>query len=154
MPNTYYTRPLPIFKAKQRGICPWCHTFITKGSIIVKLDEPQRPDTKDGRFCNRTGSPYHYDGRSISTHPREYAHWDCYKDDLIRDAKEYDGCWYCESHDDLTIDHIKPTSLGGPDTPGNVTVACRSCNSSKHTRTYDEFVATLPEHQRDRIYNY
>lgn len=148
MPKTDYTEHLPIFKAKQRGICPYCHTFITKGSVIVKLSEPETPWTDDGIICHRTDLPYHYNGQRISRTPRDYAHWACYKEVLIESS---DGCWYCKSNDDLTIDHIKPTSQGGTDTPGNITVACRSCNSSKGTRPYDQYIQTLPIEHQQRI---
>ncbi len=47
------------------------------------------------------------------------------------DGKE---CNYCGSTDDLTIDHIKPTSLGGPHENSNLQILCRSCNSSKQAR--------------------
>ena len=41
---------------------------------------------------------------------------------------------YCGSQEDLTLDHIKPRSLGGEDTSVNVLCACHSCNQSKgHT---------------------
>jgi hypothetical protein len=150
VPKTDFTAHLPIFKAKSRAICPYCHQFITQGSVIVRLDEPATPLSLDGRFCWRTEMPYYYDGRTISMHPRDYAHWHCYKEVLI----EFGGyCWYCESEIELTIDHIKPTSLGGADTPGNITVACRSCNSSKGTKPYDEFVRTLSDEHQKRIYN-
>ena len=43
-------------------------------------------------------------------------------------------CAYCGSTEDLTLDHVKPRSLGGPDTSMNVVCACQSCNHSKgHT---------------------
>ncbi len=32
---------------------------------------------------------------------------------------------------DLSLDHIYPWSLGGPDTVENLRVLCRSCNSRK-----------------------
>lgn len=43
-------------------------------------------------------------------------------------------CAYCGSEDDLTLDHVKPRSLGGPDTSNNVVCACSECNHDKaHT---------------------
>ena len=43
-------------------------------------------------------------------------------------------CAYCGSHENLTLDHVKPRSLGGPDTSKNVVGACQGCNHSKgHT---------------------
>ena len=46
-------------------------------------------------------------------------------------------CVQCDSTDDLTIDHIKPTSKGGDDTNQNKQILCRSCNSQKGNE-YDE----------------
>jgi 5-methylcytosine-specific restriction endonuclease McrA len=45
-------------------------------------------------------------------------------------------CRYCgcTDRDKLTIDHIKPHSLGGDHVPANLQVLCRSCNSRKSTR--------------------
>jgi hypothetical protein len=140
MIETAYTHSLPIFKSKQKGICPWCSTFITEGSTIVRLEQPVRPDTNDGCISNRTGKPYYWDGRQISMTPRQYVHFDCYKKDLIETAQFTDGCHYCNSDEDLTIDHIIATSKGGKDIPSNLTVACRSCNSSKGNRPYNDFI--------------
>lgn len=145
MPQTDYTFSLPKFKSTLHSICPWCSTYITKGSVIVKLETPVRPDTIDQRRCERDGHHWYWDGRPISMRPRSYVHYDCYKKDLILTAIQEGGCWYCESKDDLTIDHLKPTSFGGPDTPGNITVACRSCNSRKSTMSYDDFMMLLAQ---------
>jgi hypothetical protein len=40
-------------------------------------------------------------------------------------------CLKCAATDDLTLDHIHPWSLGGPDTEDNLRTLCRSCNSKK-----------------------
>jgi len=40
-------------------------------------------------------------------------------------------CAYCNSEEDLTIDHIVPQSKGGSDTTENVVCCCKSCNQSK-----------------------
>lgn len=43
-------------------------------------------------------------------------------------------CAYCESKENLTIDHIIPQSKGGMDFAKNVVCCCHSCNQSKgHT---------------------
>lgn len=44
------------------------------------------------------------------------------------------ACRLCGATDDLTLDHIHPWSLGGPDTEANLRVLCRPCNSSKGDR--------------------
>lgn len=140
MSRPQYTHNLPIFKAKTRGLCPWCSTWIIPGSNLVRLAEPVTPETIDGRKNERDNRHWFPDGRTISMEPRQYVHWDCYKKDLIWEAEYTDGCHYCGNTDDLTIDHIVPSSQGGKDTPSNITVACRSCNSRKGTKPYNDFI--------------
>jgi len=43
----------------------------------------------------------------------------------------YKNCQSCGSYNDLTIDHIIPTSHGGRHERSNVQVLCRSCNVKK-----------------------
>lgn len=41
-------------------------------------------------------------------------------------------CRYCRSTEDqLTIDHVIPTALGGSDSPDNLVTCCADCNSGK-----------------------
>lgn len=43
-------------------------------------------------------------------------------------------CYYCKFvflMDDLTVEHIHPLSLGGGNTPDNMTLACGPCNHQK-----------------------
>ena len=40
-------------------------------------------------------------------------------------------CQHCNSHQNLTVDHIYPESLGGDLCPSNLQTLCRSCNSKK-----------------------
>lgn len=49
---------------------------------------------------------------------------------------ERDGhqCVTCGTGENLTLDHIYPWSLGGPDTYENLQAMCRSCNSRKGAR--------------------
>ena len=49
-------------------------------------------------------------------------------------------CHYCGTTDALTIDHKVPTAKGGTDDLSNLLLACRSCNSSKRGKDYDEFI--------------
>ena len=43
-------------------------------------------------------------------------------------------CIRCFSKDNLTIDHIKPVSLGGENTLDNVQILCATCNFKKGNR--------------------
>ncbi len=46
-------------------------------------------------------------------------------------ARDHHRCRHCGSSRDLSIDHIFPWSLGGPDVAENFQTLCRSCNSRK-----------------------
>jgi len=55
-------------------------------------------------------------------------------------------CAYCGcelNSDTITIDHQIPLFRGGTNYIDNLVPACRSCNSKKHTKTAEEFMATL-----------
>lgn len=50
------------------------------------------------------------------------------------------GCRYCGAtapDAKLTLDHVIPTVLGGPDTPKNLVTACSDCNSGKTSSNPD-----------------
>lgn len=49
-------------------------------------------------------------------------------------ARDGHRCVICSATEDLTLDHIYPWSLGGPDAIDNLRVLCRSCNSRKGAR--------------------
>jgi len=51
-------------------------------------------------------------------------------------------CTYCGERAD-TIDHIIPVSKGGTGEVDNLTPACRSCNSKKHTMTLEAFMQKM-----------
>ncbi|KAG1368383.1 hypothetical protein COCNU_14G008510 [Cocos nucifera] len=47
-------------------------------------------------------------------------------------------CQYCSSRENLTIDHVLPTSKGGEWTWENLVTACAKCNSRKGKKTLEE----------------
>ena len=64
----------------------------------------------------------------------------------------YDNrCTYCNMEARLVPDHMTPLCRGGSNSLENITPACNPCNSRKHAKTYDEFVATLDEENRTRL---
>lgn len=58
---------------------------------------------------------------------------------------ERDGevCGHCGATEDLAVDHKLPRSRGGADDDENLWVLCRSCNSSKGTKTVEEWKPEL-----------
>lgn len=58
---------------------------------------------------------------------------------------ERDGhrCHYCGSNQRLSLDHIIPRSKGGTHEDENLVTCCKSCNSAKGIKSYDEFWETL-----------
>lgn len=48
-------------------------------------------------------------------------------------------CFYCNSKLNIEIDHIIPISRGGKHSIGNLTSACRTCNSSKNNKFITEW---------------
>jgi len=55
-------------------------------------------------------------------------------------AKIYSSpCFYCGSKGRITMDHVIPLSRGGWHSIGNLVAACKSCNSSKGTKTITEW---------------
>ena len=52
-----------------------------------------------------------------------------------RDSYE---CQYCSAKENLTIDHVLPSSRGGSSTWENLVSCCTRCNTKKGNRTPDE----------------
>ena len=53
----------------------------------------------------------------------------------VRDGNK---CVYCKSEENLTVDHIIPSSRGGKNIWSNLVTACSRCNIRKGNRTPEE----------------
>lgn len=51
-------------------------------------------------------------------------------------------CAYCESEQNLTIDHIVPQSKGGTELTKNVVCCCHSCNQDKGHSHWEEWYSS------------
>lgn len=62
-------------------------------------------------------------------------------------------CIYCEAKEHLSLDHIKPQSMGGSNTESNLLTACISCNTSRQDTEINTFINTFsnPSAIRRRI---
>ncbi len=52
-------------------------------------------------------------------------------------------CAYCGREEKLEIEHMTPLSRGGKHEIGNIVPACKPCNSSKRSKTAEEFAQVL-----------
>ncbi len=53
--------------------------------------------------------------------------------------KKTDGkCFYCGG-EVTTIDHVNPKANGGQNEIANLVPSCKTCNSSKHTKSLEDF---------------
>jgi hypothetical protein len=68
------------------------------------------------------------------------------KDDAEQMKRER-ACIYCGCTENLTFDHIIPTSKGGPDIPSNLVLACSNCNSLKKDRDIFEWYYLVKKEQ-------
>lgn len=59
-------------------------------------------------------------------------------------------CYYCGeliSPESMTIDHVVPECYGGTDSIENLVPVCKSCNSSKGSKTIEAFRVALTERE-------
>ncbi|MEV6046048.1 HNH endonuclease [Streptomyces xanthochromogenes] len=89
---------------------------------------PSRCDACAAAFNQRRGS---------ATQRGYGSAWRTVRDTAVANHRAVYGDWCpgwnvpAHTADDLTGDHIKPKSRGGTNTPDNVAVLCRACNSRK-----------------------
>ena len=51
--------------------------------------------------------------------------------EYIKEQEIVGKCIYCGSSENLSVDHLIPSSRGGPESGDNAVTACKSCNSSR-----------------------
>lgn len=68
---------------------------------------------------------------------------------LRRDQHRCKYCGRSAPEVRLTVDHVIPEALGGPDTPDNLVAACSDCNSGKSATSPDE--ATVADVRADAL---
>lgn len=128
----YHGRPMLM-----RSLC-WAQDDLTRDQVSLWLDElVHRGDVEirtDGVAYGGSEVPIAY---LLNRH-----RFDRYRERrpipaaLRRRVMERDEhtCQECGATDDLSIDHIVPSSRGGPETEENLRVLCRPCNSRKGAR--------------------
>lgn len=64
--------------------------------------------------------------------------WDTIRE-YVKEREDPSHCIYCGGGGSLTLDHLIPQSMGGPNDEKNAVWICSSCNSSKHARGLYEY---------------
>lgn len=64
----------------------------------------------------------------------------------------YKKCRYCETKYKLTLEHVLPLKRGGTHTSDNLDLACGTCNSSKKSKTEEEYKQYLLEIKKEHSY--
>ncbi len=80
----------------------------------------------------RMKSIEHQQNRRARKHGASSSHLDTKFLDVL--SKKYNSCVYCNSNEKLTIDHVVPLSKNGDNSMDNLVLACKSCNSAKHSK--------------------
>ena len=71
--------------------------------------------------------------------------------EYVRDLERDKVCIYCGSEEDLSVDHLIPRSLGGPDIGDNAILACKSCNASKSNKGVYEWYGLEHRNEIPRV---
>ncbi len=71
--------------------------------------------------------------------------------EYVREREMPNQCIYCGATEQLSYDHLLPRSRGGPDTPDNVVMACRTCNSAKGDKGLYEWFSLERRYEVPRI---
>jgi len=62
--------------------------------------------------------------------------------EYVKEREKKDECIFCGAKTALTMDHLFPRSLNGPDDEKNIVWVCPTCNSSKGSRRVYELWTT------------
>jgi len=118
--------------------------FVDDSWAIVKWDVRQMPsDVSKGRVAK-----YRANRKALGLSSNGYTkHSDTV---MLRDGH---ACVYCESTENLCIDHAYPVALGGNDDVENLVCACKACNSGKAGRTPSQAGLTFKNKRTESIWN-
>lgn len=116
-----------------------------------RAEEPDRQREASKRWYERKGRAYaqqwkklHREQCTEAANRYRARLLGAYREPIDRTAifdRDNGTCYLCGKQPKgwhRTLDHVIPLSRGGSHTPGNLRVACRSCNASKNARMLDE----------------
>jgi len=100
--------------------------FIDESNAIINWDKRQFVSDSSAERVQK----YRANRKSMGLSSNGYT-----KHSVTVMARDNHKCVYCGSAENICIDHIYPTQLGGNDDIQNLATACKSCNSGKAGRT-------------------
>ena len=120
----------------------WWQTLLFVGFFIIAFfvwilpRELRKREEQDRKYAERKGITVEQLRQIRLTKRARHIPNSVRNDVLARDGYQ---CVYCGATDELAIDHIFPFSRGGSNTPDNLQVLCRSCNSAKGDSIPDDY---------------
>ena len=146
----------------QRGDAKWIETDLGRcAEILLKL-----PFEIDESYSHYNELVRYYTkhvnkraDRELRSQKRRHEYRHNFKTEDWLEALEHfeHKCAYCNTSGKMTIDHFIPFSKGGELAKGNIIPACKSCNSSKNNRSFEEWYTSCEfysEKQEHRILDF
>jgi 5-methylcytosine-specific restriction endonuclease McrA len=115
---------------------------LTKSGLLDKTETGFAPHNWEGRqYISDSSAERVKRHRAKRSAAGLLSQWQPSKE-LRHEVYERDDyqCVYCQSPDDLTIDHKTPEHRGGSNDFENLQTLCRKCNASKRDLTHEEYI--------------
>lgn len=115
------------------------NTLVFNGLFDIQSDKSLKPHNWDARqFVSDTSSERvrKYRKKRKASGLPTIGDYTQFKGALI--DRDGEACVYCESPNNLVVDHMEPIAQGGTDDIDNLALACRSCNAGKAGRTPEQ----------------
>ena len=110
-------------------------TSVQRATVLVLLQKAELVESETGRFVRSPNLqiPWPSIVRLKAYIRVPYKKIMITRKNILR--RDRHRCQYCNSRDQLTIDHVFPKSRGGKDTWENLVAACIPCNNRKGNHT-------------------
>lgn len=118
-----------VSKAEVDGLCGYCKSCRATSGVEYRAENTLRAAVNN---ANHTARTKHNDDNRLVLEDVEA------KFDEMGNT-----CVFCETADKVGIDHDIPFAQGGLNILENVQPCCKSCNSSKHDKTSEEYRKTF-----------
>ncbi|MCH8123567.1 MAG: HNH endonuclease [Bacteroidetes bacterium] len=118
-------------------------TSVRRATVLVILQKAELVEAESGRFVRSPNLqiPWPSIVRLKAYIRVPYKKIMITRKNVLR--RDRHRCQYCNSKNQLTVDHVVPKSRGGKDTWENLVTACIPCNNRKGNRTPSEAAMKL-----------